>query len=174
MVEWIQKKLPLKKMKIQETNPRVLSKHDAESLSESITQFGLCEPLVVNSDMTIIGGHQRYRTLKKLGYKDAPVYMPSEKLDDEQVRELTIRLNRNHGEWNFDMLADRYDVDELLEWGMTEEDLDIQLQVEEDKQSEKPSQIIISFCDQEHIQDAETKISEILTAYQGATYRIKK
>lgn len=127
-MEWKQKTLKLKDLKENAKNPRRITKHDAEHLQRSITRFGVCEPLVVNTDNTIIGGHQRYRTLKKLGYKEVSVYVPDKMLDDKQADELTIRLNRNSGEFDYDILANKFEVDDLLDWGFSDNELDLNIE----------------------------------------------
>lgn len=172
MLEWEFKKVPIGKLKVQDANPRQISVHDAKNLQASIETFGMCEPIVVNADMTIIGGHQRYRTAKKLKHTHVDIFKSRTHLDDKQIKELTIRLNRNCGDWDYDVLADRFDVDDLLSWGMTESDLEIE-KICEEKPS-KPPKIIIDFAESDHLEDAETKIAELLTAYQGSTYRIKR
>jgi DNA modification methylase len=69
----------------------------------------------------IVGGHQRVKVAKDLGFKDVPCVEVSLTLDKE--RELNIRLNRNTGEWDWDSLANYFDVSDLLEWGFTDDDL---------------------------------------------------
>lgn len=121
-MKWHIETVDLSYLKNHARNARKLSKHDADHLEKSIESFGLCEPIVANTDGTIIGGHQRARTLKKLKHKTAEVYFPENPLSDQQVDELNIRLNRNAGEWDFDMLANAWDSDDLLDWGFDTSD----------------------------------------------------
>lgn len=119
-------------------NPRRLSKHDGEHLQKSLDKFGLCEPIVINRDGVIIGGHQRVATLKRMGKKEVEVYVPERDLQEGEVRELNIRLNRNSGEWDFDILANGWDLDNLLSWGFLESDLSIDKDLLESLESSSP------------------------------------
>ena len=58
-----------------EYNPRVMNEQEIERLKNSIKKFGIVEPLVVNKDYTIIGGHQRLKALKELGFKEVPCFV---------------------------------------------------------------------------------------------------
>jgi len=110
-------------------NPRQLSDRDAEEIKRSIARFGLADPLVVNADNQIIGGHQRKRIMLLMEHygHDAlvDVRIPSRQLTDREAEELAIRLNRNSGDWNFDTLANEFDLDDLLDWGFTEHDFEL-------------------------------------------------
>jgi ParB-like chromosome segregation protein Spo0J len=147
-----------------------MSKDQAEHLKKSIERFGVCEPIVANVDGTIIGGHQRVRTLKKLGYKQVDVYIPDTALDDKQEEELNIRLNRNVGEFDFDILANEWQVEDLLAWGFSAAELQIAEDIDD---TDKPSKAVmtITFKNQEQLQEAESKISEVIENYEGATYK---
>ena len=71
----------------------------------SIQEFGYVEPIIVNHDMTVIGGHQRLTVLKDLGYTEAQcVVLHIE--DEAKVKALNIALNKISGEWNEQLLAD--------------------------------------------------------------------
>ena len=108
-----------------EDNPRLLMEHDANELDKSLARFGLADPLVINLDNTIIGGHQRRRRLIELYGINAEVdcRVPSRPLTNAEMRELAIRLNRNQGRWDMDMLADRFEVGELLDFGFEQKEL---------------------------------------------------
>ena len=131
-MEWTLKKVKLKDLKPNKKNPRRLCKNDADQLKRSIKKFGVCEPLVVNLDNTIIGGHQRFKTLKALGHTEVEVYMPDEALSDEEADELCIRLNKNLGMFDFDILANNFEVEDLLDWGFLPDELDFFL-IEDDE-----------------------------------------
>ena len=108
-----------------EYNPRQLTKDQYRNLSDSIIRFGLVDPILINKNKKrkniIIGGHQRVRIAKKLNIKEIPCVELD--LPYEREKELNIRLNKNTGEWNFDILADLFDLDELIEYGFKEQDL---------------------------------------------------
>ena len=88
-------------------NPRKALKpgdKEYEKIKRSIEEFGYCEPVIVNSDMTIIGGHQRVTVLKDLGYSEIDCIVID--IDKTKERALNIALNRITGEWNKELLAD--------------------------------------------------------------------
>ena len=108
-----------------EYNPRELTKDQHQDLKDSITRFGLVDPLIVNIHKErkniLVGGHQRLRIAKELGYKS--VSCVEVELTPEKEKELNVRLNKNTGQWDWDALANHFDVGELLEWGFSEDEL---------------------------------------------------
>ena len=100
------KVLPISVLKPAEYNPRKkLKKGDKEykKILDSIEEFGFADPLVINSAMTIIGGHQRLTVAQDLGYTEVPCAV----VDIDKVREkaLNIALNKITGAWDDDLLA---------------------------------------------------------------------
>jgi len=108
-----------------EYNPRQLTKDQYKNLKDSITRFGIVDPIIVNSNEDrkdiIVGGHQRVKVADKLGIKEVPCVFVDLPYDKE--RELNVRLNKNTGEWDFDILADMFDIDELINWGFKENEI---------------------------------------------------
>ena len=100
--------LPLGQLRPAAYNPRkALKPSDKEyqKIKNSIQEFGYVEPIIVNYDMTVIGGHQRLTVLKDLGYTEAQcVVLHIE--DEAKVKALNIALNKISGEWNEQLLAD--------------------------------------------------------------------
>lgn len=100
--------LPLVELRPAAYNPRkALKPSDKEyqKIKNSIQEFGYVEPIIVNHDMTVIGGHQRLTVLKDLGYTEAQcVVLHIE--DEAKVKALNIALNKISGEWNEQLLAD--------------------------------------------------------------------
>ena len=124
-LNWTTEKRKLSELIDWEKNPRQLSKHDAEHIQKSLEKFGVADPLVINLDNTIIGGHQRKRILKMINDPnyEVDVRVPERLLTDEEVAELNVRLNKNSGNWDFDILANEFEMDDLLEWGFSEKEL---------------------------------------------------
>ena len=108
-----------------EYNPRQLTKDQYQHLKDSISRFGLVDPIIVNKNKErkniIIGGHQRIRVAKDMDIEFVPVLEID--LTYEKERELNIRLNKNTGEWDMDNLANFFDMEELMEWGFEEDEL---------------------------------------------------
>lgn len=106
-------------------NPRKWSKEAISQLKESITKFGIIDPIIVNKhkgrENIIIGGHFRNYVAKKLGIKEVPVYYID--LNEKQEKELNLRLNKNIGEFDLNLLAE-FDEPFLSSVGFSSEDLD--------------------------------------------------
>ena len=123
--------MELEKVKIEQLepaayNPRQISTKQYKDLKESITKFGIVDPIIVNKNSyTIVGGHQRYKICKELGYKEIGCIILD--LNKEQERELNIRLNKNTGEFDMDILANEFDIEELTDWGFKEIDLGLNI-----------------------------------------------
>lgn len=113
-------------LKAAEYNPRAMTDREASDLTVSLLEFGMVEPIVVNKakgrENVIIGGHQRYEINKRLGKETIPVvYVDIPDIDKE--KELNLRLNKNLGHWDFDMLAN-FDEELLKKSGFDSKDLD--------------------------------------------------
>lgn len=98
-------------------NPRKSNEKQEANLKKSLEKFGVVEPIVFNKRTGyIVGGHFRIRELKKLGYKEVDCVIVDLNEDDE--KELNIRLNANTGDWNWEMLQADWDLSELEDWGL--------------------------------------------------------
>lgn len=109
-----------------EYNPRKWDKNKIEQLTQSITDFGIVDPLVINSAESrrniVIGGHFRLKVLKDLGYKEVPcVYVNIPEMERE--KELNLRLNKAVGDWDFKLLTE-FDTSLLANVGFSSEELD--------------------------------------------------
>lgn len=105
-----------------EYNPRRIAKDDFEQLKRSLQNFTCVEPAVINSNKerknVIIGGHQRIKAAIALKWKTFPCVLVDLPLEKE--KELNVRLNKNTGSFDFDALANFFDMDELQDWGFDE------------------------------------------------------
>ncbi|MDA0734836.1 MAG: ParB N-terminal domain-containing protein, partial [Chloroflexi bacterium] len=85
-------------------NPRRISDEELESLTRSIREFGMPEPIIARrEDLTVIGGHQRLLAARRLGLKTVPVVLVD--LSQEQAHLLNLALNRISGTWDQELLA---------------------------------------------------------------------
>ncbi|MBQ1361986.1 MAG: DNA modification methylase [Oscillospiraceae bacterium] len=101
------KVLPISVLKPAEYNPRKKLKpgdREYKKIKDSIEEFGFADPLVVNADMTIIGGHQRLNVAIDLGYTEVPCAVVD--VDKTREKALNIALNKITGEWDEQLLAD--------------------------------------------------------------------
>lgn len=126
MIEWKTERWAVSKLKDWAKNPRRFTAKGMEDLKASMTRLGYIDPIAINQDGTIIGGHARKKMLKELGLKEIDVRVPDRMLTDKEIEEAVIRLNKNvAGEWNFDTLANEFNTDDLIEWGFAAEELGI-------------------------------------------------
>jgi DNA modification methylase len=113
-------KFKISEIKLNPNNPRLIKDDKFEKLVKSIKEFPemlYIRPIVVNSDMVILGGNMRFKACKEAGLKEIPVIV-ADNLTEEQQREFLIKDNTSGGEWDFEMLANEWDVEQLEEWGL--------------------------------------------------------
>lgn len=112
-------------LKVATYNPRTWDAEAESHLMESLNKFGFCDPVIANGPENrkniLIGGHFRYSCAKKIGLKTIPVvYVNIPDIKKEQ--ELNLRLNRNTGSWNYELLKE-FEIDTLLSVGFDDSDL---------------------------------------------------
>lgn len=113
-------KTKITEIKLNPNNPRLIKDDKFAKLVKSIKDFPEMlniRPIVVNKDMIILGGNMRFKACKEAGLKEIPVII-ADNLTEDQEREFLIKDNTSGGEWDFDMLANEWDVEELTEWGL--------------------------------------------------------
>ena len=114
-------KIKIESLKPAEYNPRKDLKPEDEEyqkIKKSITEFGYVAPVIVNSNMTVIGGHQRLKVLKELGYTEVECVVVD--LEQKKEKALNIALNKISGDWDNDKLEEL-----LAELKQTDIDMDI-------------------------------------------------
>nr|BDD45332.1 adenine methyltransferase [Elusimicrobiota bacterium] len=113
-------------LKPSEYNPRRWNQKAICDLTTSIQKFGLVDPIIANSARNrrniVVGGHFRLQIAKDLGFKEVPVVYVNIP-DFNKEKELNIRLNKNSGEWDYDLLAN-FDEELLLDVGFEPAELD--------------------------------------------------
>lgn len=118
--------VPIHELKASEYNPRKHSKQQSDQLKESLKLFGMVDPVICNSaperKNIIIGGHFRAEVAKEMGMTTIPVVYV-QITDLEKEKELNLRLNKNTGEFDLDLLA-KFDEAFLADIGFDSEDLD--------------------------------------------------
>ena len=113
-------------------NPRLIKDDKFKKLVQSIKDFPDMlnkRPIVVNKDMIVLGGNMRLKACIEAGMKDVPVIVAD--WSEEQQREFIIKDNVSGGEWDWDILANEWDAEQLTEWGLDVPDIQ-QLDAEED------------------------------------------
>jgi len=125
--------IPIKSLKLLENNPRRITKDQMDKLCNSIKndpEFLNCRPVLVNCTtvddgkeiMHVYAGNQRVRAAKKLGMKEIPCIVDYE-LDEETVKRRIIQDNKTYGEFDWDILANEWNIDTLLDCGFTADEL---------------------------------------------------
>jgi len=135
-IKWLNEQRNISDLIPADYNPRKLTEKQAKDLSTSIDRFDLVDPIVINTDNKIIGGHQRIKILLDNGVSTVDVRVPNKKLTEKQEKELNLRLNKNLGEWDFDLLAD-FDMDVLMDVGFDSAELDSIFEVEPDEKDDE-------------------------------------
>jgi ParB-like chromosome segregation protein Spo0J len=104
-------------------NPRRISKFDFDILKDSIlenTQYFEARPLLLSDrtgQLVCIGGNQRLKVARELEMKEVPCYI-FHGLTEQKEREILIRDNVSNGTWNWDTIANEWEVEEVAQWGL--------------------------------------------------------
>tara|TARA_R110000868_G_C10887612_1_gene763348 strand:+ start:49 stop:771 length:723 start_codon:yes stop_codon:yes gene_type:complete len=113
----------ISEIKLLENNPRTISDRQFKILCTSIKKnidYFEARPLILSDrtgELVVIAGNQRYKAAEHLGLKEVPTYL-MKNLTEETEREIVIRDNISNGDWDFDLLANEWDTEELEEWGL--------------------------------------------------------
>lgn len=115
--------IEIKKLKLNPGNPRKIVDAKMERLKKSIQDFERMmelQPIVVSEDFTVLGGNMRLQAIKQLGYKEIPEewVKVAEGLTEEQKREFVIKDNVGFGEWDWEILGNEWEAEQLIEWGL--------------------------------------------------------
>ena len=101
-------------------NPRFIKGDKFEKLVKSIREFPQMlelRPIVVNKDMIVLGGNMRLKACEEAGIEQVPIIF-ADNLTEEQQKEFIIKDNSSFGEWDWDLLANEWDTEQLIDWGM--------------------------------------------------------
>ena len=112
-------KLKISEVKLNPNNPRLIKDDKFTKLVQSIKDFPEMleiRPIVVNSDMVVLGGNMRLKACKEAGLKEVPIII-ADNLTEEQQREFLIKDNVSGGEWDWSLLNE-WDTEQLEEWGL--------------------------------------------------------
>jgi len=103
-----------------ENNPRIIKDYKFKQLVKSIKEFPemlKLRPIVVNSDMVVLGGNMRLKACKEAGLKEVWI-LKADELTEQQQREFTVKDNVGFGEWDWDVLANEWNNQQLEDWGL--------------------------------------------------------
>ena len=111
---------PINSVKTNPNNPRILKDDKFKKLVNSIKSFPemlKVRPIVVNNDMFVLGGNMRLKACKAAGLKEVHIIKVSD-FTEAQQREFIIKDNVGFGEWDWDMISNEWDTDEVTDWGL--------------------------------------------------------
>jgi len=122
-------------VKLNPNNPRIIKDDKFKKLVQSIKDFPemlKIRPIVVNQDMIILGGNMRFKACKEAGLKEIPIIVTD--LSEEKQREFLIKDNTSGGEWDWEVLANEWDAEQLDAWGLDIPNFEVNevLEAEED------------------------------------------
>lgn len=112
-------KVKIGSVKLNPNNPRLIKDDKFKSLVKSIQDFPEMldiRPIVVNEDMIILGGNMRFKACKEAGLKEIPIIITD--LSEDKQREFLIKDNTSGGEWDWEVLANEWDAEQLDAWGL--------------------------------------------------------
>jgi hypothetical protein len=113
------KEINIKEIKSNPNNPRVLKDDKFKKLVQSLKDFpemANVRPIVVNTEMIVLGGNMRLRAMQEAGWRKAPVQIVDWSI--EKQNEFIIKDNVGFGEWDWDILANEWNEEELENWGL--------------------------------------------------------
>jgi len=181
---------PINKIFAHPKNPRLIRNEkyleQKKSIEETPEMMDL-RPVIIDEDDVILGGHQRWRACKELGWKDVPVmqYTREKHLKSESFTkfnktyelvcaEIVIKDNTHYGEFDYDMLANEWDEYPLLEYGVPvwETDMKEPNFDELTEENNKPPTVKITFSNESDLLEAEHEILNIVSKYEKAFYSV--
>ena len=109
-------------------NPRLIKDDKFQKLVKSLKEFpemAKVRPIVVNTDMIVLGGNMRLKAMKEAGWKDVPIEIVD--WSEEKQREFIIKDNVGFGEWEWESIANEWDSEQLEEWGFDKIGFDVDM-----------------------------------------------
>lgn len=140
------KTIDLSEFKSNPNNPRIIRDAKFYKLVESIKNFPKMmklRPIIVNDDNIILGGNMRYKALQEAGYKSVPEdwIKKASELTEEEQRQFIIKDNVGFGEWDWELLANEWEVDDLNDWGLDMPDTEAMEEDAEEAENEYSKKI---------------------------------
>lgn len=122
-IEWHEELVELDRLEPYEKNPRIISEDAFSRLKKSLLDNGYHQRILADVDYRVIGGHQRIKALRELGFNEVKILLPGKKLTKKQYDRLLIQDNIEFGVFDYQMLSDDFDHGDLIEWGVDEDKL---------------------------------------------------
>jgi hypothetical protein len=151
-------------------NPRIIKDDKFKKLVTSIKEFPQMldiRPIVVNDEMIVLGGNMRLKASQEVGLKELPIILADD-WTQEQRNEFLIKDNVGFGEWDWDLLANEWDSEQLEEWGIFIPNFDANVNLDdffEEDNSEKEQKNKITL---EYTEDEYQKVVEAFSKLSGS------
>jgi ParB-like chromosome segregation protein Spo0J len=160
-------KVAISKIKSNPDNPRIIKDDKFKQLVKSIKDFPQMlelRPIVVDSDMVVLGGNMRLKACLEAGLKEVDILI-ADQLSEDQKKEFIIKDNVGFGEWDWDILANEWDNELLSEWGLEVDKFDINNNIENELKDLSSNidnlyRIEIICKDEEHQENTYNKLLE--------------
>lgn len=159
-------KVKISDIKANPNNPRLIKDDKFAKLVQSVTEFPEMleiRPIVVNSEMVVLGGNMRLKACKEAKIKELTVII-ADNLTEEQQREFLIKDNVSGGEWDWEVLANEWDSEQLEDWGLDVPDFGADTELLEAEQKDlsgdlkETFEVIISCNDETHQEQVYNKM----------------
>jgi ParB-like chromosome segregation protein Spo0J len=151
------KKVNINEIKSNPNNPRIIKDDKFRKLVKSIQDFPdmlKVRPIVVNEDMVVLGGNMRLKAIKEAGFKEVEIEIVD--WDEQKQKEFIVKDNVGFGEWDWDILANEWDSNELEDWALnipkfeSNINLDDFFEASETDTSDGKKKIILEYTDEEY------------------------
>lgn len=124
-IKWSVERRAVASLKTWDKNPRKLTTEDFTSLKKKIVDRGFHDVLKIDTDGTILSGNQRKQALVELGIESVDCIVPDRALTEKERDAVALESNRHAGSWDYDLLANKFEVPDLIDYGFTLAELGI-------------------------------------------------
>jgi ParB-like chromosome segregation protein Spo0J len=162
-------KVAIREIKPNTNNPRFIKDDKFRKLVKSIKEFPEMlelRPIVVDSDMVVLGGNMRLKACIEAGLTEVPILV-ADQLTEEQKKEFIVKDNVGFGEWDWDLLANEWDTDLLEEWG-----LDLNIDVEQDESFATDVTVTLKM-NNEYLDELKEDLDKLLAKHTNIIVKIK-
>ena len=108
-MNWTTKKVKVSDLTLLDNNPRTITEHEIKRLVKSLKDNGNFKPIIVNKDLTVLGGNQRLRALQSIGITEVLASVPEKQLTEKEVKRIVLLDNDHNGEFDISALANEFE-----------------------------------------------------------------
>jgi ParB-like chromosome segregation protein Spo0J len=162
-------KVAIREIKPNTNNPRFIKDDKFRKLVKSIKEFPEMlelRPIVVDSDMIVLGGNMRLKACIEAGLTEVPILV-ADQLTEEQKNEFIVKDNVGFGEWDWDLLANEWDTYLLEEWG-----LDLNIDVEQEESFATDVTVTLKM-NNEYLDELKEDLDKLLAKHTNIIVKIK-